>query len=99
MKEYIEREALYKFLTDQKDKETGAYSKGRNAGLDVARSALHNREITPAADVAPVVLCKNCRNCAHDKIFGNYWCNRMTATYKVKPDDFCSYGERKDIEK
>ena len=54
MAEYIEREALYRFLTDQKDKETGAYSKGRNAGLDVARSALHNTEITPAADVAPV---------------------------------------------
>lgn len=54
MAEYIEREAFYKFLTEQKGKETGAYSKGRNAGLDVARSALHNREITPAADVALV---------------------------------------------
>lgn len=51
MPEYIEREAFYRFLTEQKDKETGAYSKGRNAGLDVARSALHNKEITPAADV------------------------------------------------
>lgn len=54
MPEYIEREAFYRFLTEQKDKETGAYSKGRNAGLDVARSALHNKEITPAADVEPV---------------------------------------------
>lgn len=54
MAEYIEREAFYRFLTEQKGKETGAYSKGRNAGLNVARSALHNREITPAADVAPV---------------------------------------------
>lgn len=71
MAEYIEREAFYRFLTDQKDKETGAYSKGRNAGLDVARSALHNSQITPAADVAPVVhgrwieeggvqICSNC---------------------------------------
>lgn len=55
MAEYIEREALYKFLTEQLDKETGAYSKGRNAGIHVARSALHNREITPASDVALVV--------------------------------------------
>ena len=55
MTEYIEREAFFRFLTEQKEKETGAYSKGRNVGLDVARSALHNREIAPAADVAPVV--------------------------------------------
>lgn len=54
MKEYIDREVFFRFLTEQKDKETGAYSKGRNVGLDVARSALKNREINPAADVAPV---------------------------------------------
>lgn len=60
MPEYIERESLYQFLTDQKDKEAGAYSKGRNAGLDVARSALHNREITPAADVVEVGACEGC---------------------------------------
>ena len=55
MAEYIEREKLYAFLTEQLDKETGMYSKGRNNGINIARSALHNREITPSADVVPVV--------------------------------------------
>ena len=54
MAEYIEREKLYEFLTEQLDKETGMYSKGRNNGINIARSALHNMEITPSADVAPV---------------------------------------------
>jgi|GEM_PF-7106296 len=33
MAECIDRDALYQFLTDQKGKETGAYSKGRNAAV------------------------------------------------------------------
>lgn len=28
MAEYVDREALYRFLTEQKDEETGAYSRG-----------------------------------------------------------------------
>lgn len=43
----IDADALYSFLTEQIDKETGAYSKGRNAGLNIARSALHDKTITP----------------------------------------------------
>ena len=40
----------------------------------------------PAADVAPVVRCKNCRK------FKTYACRMVASGY----DDFCSYGERKD---
>lgn len=70
MAEYIERESFFRFLTEQKDKETGAYSKGRNAGLDVARSALRNREITPAADVVEVVH----GEWEHDSVgFDDFW--------------------------
>ena len=43
----IDRENLYKFLTDQRVKERGAYSKGVNTGLDIARSALRNEQIAP----------------------------------------------------
>ena len=39
-----------------------------------------------AADVAPVVRCKNCRK------FKTYACRMVASGY----DDFCSYGERKD---
>ena len=47
----IDADALFDFLTEQIDKETGAYSKGRNAGLNIARSALHDKTITPT--IAP----------------------------------------------
>ena len=43
----IDSENLYKFLTDQRVKERGAYSKGLNTGLDIARSALRNEQIAP----------------------------------------------------
>lgn len=47
MERPIDANALFDFLTDQLDKETGAYSKGRNAGIHIARSALHDETITP----------------------------------------------------
>lgn len=50
----------------------------------------------PAADVVPVVRCKDCRKCIHDSLFGQLWCNMTLVTRRVKPDDFCSYGKRKD---
>ena len=43
----------------------------------------------PTVDAVPVVRCKDCKHCAHDK-----WCERRTLF--VFADDFCSYGERKD---
>lgn len=43
----IDADALFDFLTEQLDKETGAYSRGRNAGINIARSALHDKTITP----------------------------------------------------
>lgn len=47
----IDADALYAFLSDQCEKETGMYSKGRNVGLNIARSALHDKTITPT--IAP----------------------------------------------
>ena len=46
-------------------------------------------EYTPAADVAPVVRCKDCTH-----LYGTLCiaCGLLPR----KPDDFCSYGERKD---
>jgi len=49
----IDADALYDFLTDQREKETGMYSKGRNVGLNIARSALHDKTITPTITPPP----------------------------------------------
>jgi len=45
----------------------------------------------PAADVAPVVRCKNCRSYNKPK---TGWCE--VHLDREHPNDFCSYGERKD---
>lgn len=38
----IDSEAAYRFLTEQLVKETGAFSKGVNKGINIARSAVRN---------------------------------------------------------
>lgn len=46
----------------------------------------------PAADVAPVVRCKDCKY-----NIGTKKCLNPDSFFAVpKDDDFCSYGERKD---
>ena len=47
MSRAIDSENLYTFLTDQCVKETGAFAKGVNKGLNIARSALRNEQIAP----------------------------------------------------
>lgn len=49
-----------------------------------------------SADVVQVVRCKDCRKCSYDPLFNYYWCNLTLGTRRVKPDDFCSYGEREE---
>ena len=57
----------------------------------------------PAVDAVEVVRCKDCKHYkpqnqgAHRNCTTPY-CVRVVAV-KVSPDDFCSYGERKDNER
>ena len=43
----IDSEAAYRFLSEQLVKETGAFSKGVNKGLNIARSAMRNPDAIP----------------------------------------------------
>lgn len=43
----IDADAAYRFLTEQLVKETGAFSKGVNKGLNIARSAMRNPDAIP----------------------------------------------------
>ena len=45
----------------------------------------------PAADVAPVVRCKDCKHYQHDAFFDHDWCNGQ----RVTPDYYCADGERR----
>ena len=49
----------------------------------------------PAVDAVEVVRCRECNHCDPE----NYHCDHPMGTaapLRRKPDDFCSYGERKE---
>ena len=49
----------------------------------------------PTVDAVPVVRCRDCSHCDPE----SYHCDHpmgTTAPLRRKPDDFCSYGERKE---
>ena len=87
MKEYIEREAV----------------------LDAIKSALFDQqcdcEVMPevfkrvqeleAANVAPVVRCRECKYFGHIICGENHACQNYQMPY-CKPDDFCSRGEQRE---
>ena len=52
----------------------------------------------PPADVVQVCRCKDCRKCSYDPLFNYYWCNLTLGTRRVKSDDFCSHGKRREEE-
>ena len=48
----------------------------------------------PTVDAVPVVRCRECNHCDPE----NYHCDHHMGTaapLRRKPDDFCSYGERR----
>lgn len=88
MAELIERQAAI-------DAVTAVYA--RTAGYKTRERVWETREAIqklPAADVVPVVHCKDCAhrtemgNCGHPRY---HWI--LPSAY---PYDFCSYGERKE---
>lgn len=96
MAEYIEREALIEL----------AYWHGEHPdfnnpfpdGVDAVDTS--DIEAIPAADVAEVVRCKNCKWFVDNNGGEWYGCQmfhvvRITPEDAPKPDDFCSYGERR----
>ena len=104
MKEYIEREAAILALGDEPVVWDDYDMDGRTQSY--AWSA-HRRGIerVPAADVAPVVRCRECkfyrefRTKRYNQLM--HLCYRMgkhDMEYLVKPDDFCSYGQRKETD-
>ena len=94
MAEYIEREALLKIL---RGSAVGKYPASFYMGLFAAADEVAKIH---AADVAPVLRCKDCTYRVEYFDSGKYVCTLWqcrccgSADY-VKPDDFCSYGERR----
>ena len=98
MAEYIEKEAA--MLTPVLPKEHRHY---QTSNLDDVYAqgwadALDNLKTAPAADVVPVVRCKDCK---HSYVTIGARCCSYGAFYDVAvPDDFfCALAERKDGDK
>lgn len=93
--EYIAREAL---LEQLKAMESYNTSPMYRRGYDDCVATVLN---APTADVVPVVRCKDCKWFVDNNGGEWYGCKmfqvvRITPEDAPKPDDFCSYGERKD---
>lgn len=101
MAEYIDREALRKVLENWRDAHADVDDE---QGCGLLEDVIWEVDAQPAADVAPVVRCKDCK---HYRNYPNGLCYLHTEPKTnargysgdavcVEPDDFCSYGEKKD---
>ena len=93
MAEYIERESLMRRIKEIHCAECDSYHGVRCRACWVD-DTLDYIDSEPAADVAPVVRCKDCKHCDPE----NYHCDHPMGTaapLRRKHDDFCSYGERR----
>lgn len=88
--EYISREAALKYIKSEQCKTCSDIGLCGNCAVLVAVKLL---EKVPAADVAPVVRCKDCK---YHYDCGVHFCNRLRMDCPDDSDFFCSYGERKD---
>ena len=90
-KEYIEREAakarLRIWITD-------CVLAGDNDEADCYRDCIDLLDSFPAADVAPVVRCKDCHWRGSEECAMFYRCECGEQHTWETDDDFCSYGER-----
>jgi len=98
MNDYIKREAAVKITWQEP-----TYSDALNVLTEV-RERIND---IPSADVVEVVRCRECKHCEeYESMAGiEHYCNRTwcslydwsdTPCFYVKPDGYCSYGERKD---
>ena len=112
MAEYIDKEAFNKSVEERYCKPCKADGKDHNGCWCRAcwvDDMLDEVEcFQPAADVSQVVRCKDCKHFKHygktsllidGKNIKAGWCYRRARhneEYRMTPEDFCSYGERKE---
>ena len=97
MSDYIRRDAL----REARNLAIRAYENANVFNADAIRKRLKPLldavVDTPAADVAEVVRCKDCKYGDYDsKSNGAMVCLRTNDGFWRKETDFCSYGERRE---
>ena len=72
---------------------------GRSSGKTMAmyEQLFRKRvELAPTIDAVPVVRCQDCKHYERGRCEGNHdICTEEEYWFYVKPDDFCSRGERR----
>lgn len=92
MAEYIEREAAIKAMEKADCAEIA--DDAESCKSDYLREVI---ESVPAADVVPVVRCKDCKYAYINSFSAASGVALCSSSAKVmQQDDFCSYGERRD---
>lgn len=73
---------------------------GENEYVYDTNDVLDSIDSQPTVDAVEVVRCRDCKRCFKHTTKRNrqkMWiCMRNDLDVCVRPDDFCSYGERKD---
>lgn len=82
MSDYIEREAVL--------------SHYKKCSFAMVKAVIAYIEDIPAADVAPVVRCKDCKWYVEDREFPPFCDNTICGMQHPNDETFCSYGERRD---
>lgn len=94
MTDYISREAALE-ISDKERKEW-ADLHGWD-GVSAAMSIWSRIRRIPAADVRPVVLCRDCMYARPDMYGGTIWCNCPKLNPDMVYDNFfCAYGKKKE---
>lgn len=99
MAEYIERGAALSMREPPKSNryyQTDNLDDAYGQGWDDALCCI---ERLPAADVIPVVRCKECEYAKDAKVNSKGFCICPASHMEITDDDFCSYGERKANER
>lgn len=92
MAEYIEREATIELL-----RSLGSRDYRREKGtIQDAIKMVSSGEYTPAADVAPVVRCRDCVHWREAVINDKGFLICPASGMEITESDYCSYGEREE---
>ena len=95
MDEFISREATIKRIKKVYCVDCNSYNGVRCRACGTG-DAIDIIEDAPAADVAPVVRCKDCEHLVNATVNGNGFLICDISDMEIAPDDFCSYGERRE---
>ena len=97
MDEFISRKAAIAYIREQSEECQKAFEElGGESGIyaDAYNDLAEDFYSIPAADVAPVVRCKDCKHLVAVNVNGKGISTCRVSGMEVAPDEFCSRGEK-----